>query len=134
MQFRRFKQNKLWRDTLVDRMQEQGSKIHWNRLNDSEHAAALKIKLLEEADEVCNAYHKQSLLEELADLLEVIHALCDVHQFSFEEVVQTQQKKFQERGGFYGRKFVTIAEHPAGSPGEKYCLADPKKYPEIIDE
>ena len=41
-------------------------------------------------------------------------------------------KKQQDKGGFQGRKYVTIAEHLPGSPGEKYCLADPDKYPEEL--
>lgn len=42
--------------------------------------------------------------------------------------------KHQERGGFEGRNFVTIAEHPTGSYCEKYCLNDPEKYPEITED
>jgi hypothetical protein len=43
-----------------------------------------------------------------------------------------QQKKFLKRGGFAERKYVTTAEHPEGSFGEKYCRANPEKYPEIL--
>lgn len=43
-----------------------------------------------------------------------------------------QKRKKESRGGFEGRKFVKIAEHPIGGLGEKYCLADPEKYPEIL--
>lgn len=33
MKFRKFKQAKLWRDKLVDRMEHMGSKIHWSALD-----------------------------------------------------------------------------------------------------
>lgn len=133
MKFRKFKQDKLWRDGAVERLVTMGSKIHWRRLSDIEFAEQLKKKFLEEAQEVYNAQTKEALLEELADIVEVISSLCDVHSVTLQDIIAVQQKKKQERGGFEGRKFVTVAEHPIGSFGEKYCLADPTRYPEIID-
>jgi len=133
MKFRKFKQNKLWRDKIVDLMEHNGSKVHWKRLNDDEFSAQLKIKFIEEAEEVYNANTRKALIEELGDILEVISSLCDAHKFTLQDIIDVQQRKHEERGGFNGRKFVTIAEHTIGSYGEKYCLADPKKYPEIIE-
>lgn len=131
MQFRKFKQNKLWRDKLIEAMENKGSKIHFNILNDAEYIEQLKIKFLEEAQEVAQAKTKEQLLEELADILEVIAAIAKIYNFSLEDVQRIQQKKFNERGGFYSKKFITIAEHQVGSFGEQYCLKDPEKYPEI---
>lgn len=133
MTFRTFKQNKLWRDKAVDLMEQTGSKIHWTRLDDGAFAKELKIKFMEEAEEVANAHSKEHLIEELADILEVITSLCDVHNFTMEDIVAAQQKKNEKRGSFQGRKFITVAEHLVGSFGEAYCLADPEKYPETID-
>jgi predicted house-cleaning noncanonical NTP pyrophosphatase (MazG superfamily) len=133
MKLRKFKQNKLWRDKTVDLLEQMGSKIHWTRLSADEFAEELKIKLLEEAQEVCHARTKEGVLEELADVLELMYAFCDLHEVSLQDVISLREKKYQERGGFQGRRFVTVAEHPAGGFGEKYCLADPDKYPEIID-
>lgn len=134
MKRRKFKQEKLWRDKAVDRLEQIGSKIHWTRLNEDQFVDQLKIKLMEEAEEVCKAKTKESLLEELADVLEVIDSFCQLHEVTLQDVIDLQRKKHQERGGFQGRKFVTVAEHPIGGFGEKYCLNDPEKYPEIIDE
>jgi predicted house-cleaning noncanonical NTP pyrophosphatase (MazG superfamily) len=130
---RKFKQNKLWRDKVVDLLEQMGSKIHWTRLETNQFGEQLKIKLLEEAQEVCKATTKESLLEELADVLEVITSFCELHEASLNDIIDLKGKKHQERGGFQGRKFVTVAEHPIGSFGEKYCLNDPEKYPEISD-
>ncbi len=132
MKFRKFQQNKLWRDKAVELMENMGSKIHWKQLNDQEFTEQLKIKLTEETQEVCNAQNKQELMEELADILEVVTAFCDVNNITLQDVITTQNKKRQERGGFSERKFITIAEHPKNSFGEKYCLNDPKKYPEVF--
>lgn len=134
MKRRKFKQEKLWRDHAVDWLEQMGSKIHWTRLETDQFVEQLKIKLLEEAEEVCKAKTKEALVEELADVLEVVTAFCQIHEMTLQNVIDVQNKKRQERGGFQGRKFVTVAEHPPGSFGEKYCLNDPDKYPEIFDE
>ena len=131
MRYRKFKQEKLWRDKAVDLLEKMGSKIHWEKLNEEQFAEQLRIKLLEEAEEVCSAKNKEGVLEELADLLEVISAFCELHDVTLQDIVELQTKKRNERGGFQGRKFVTVAEHPVGSFGEQYCLKDQEKYPEI---
>ena len=128
---RKFRQDKLWRDKAVDRFA--GSTIHWERLDDERFAAQLKSKLREEADEVCLAKTRESLKEELADILEVVTAFCELNGLTLEEIVEIQRKKHVERGGFQGRKYVTIAEHPTGSFGEQYCIRDPEKYPEVVE-
>lgn len=133
MKFRKFIQNKLWRDKAVGWLEEQGSIVHCKNLNDDDFAQELKTKFLEEAYEVCSAKTKEALIEELADVLEVIASLSDVHAFTLQDVITAQEKKRQQKGGFQGRKFVTFAEHQEDSIGERYCLADPEKYPEVID-
>lgn len=133
MKLRKFKSNKLWRDKILETCEQMGSKIHWRKLDDKEFEHALKLKLIEEADEVAQAITKESLQEELADVLEVVISLCLLHNFTLQDVIKVQLKKNQERGGFQDRKFVTVVEHPVGSEREQYCLADPEKYPEIKD-
>ncbi|MBM18362.1 MAG: nucleotide pyrophosphohydrolase [Epsilonproteobacteria bacterium] len=129
---RKFKQDKLWRDKLVDIIEQKcGSKIHWRRLDGTEFDKELRIKLLEEVQEVTCAKDKTELVNELANVYEVIDTLANVNNISKEEIFVMQREKRKERGGFVERKFVEVAEHPIGSFGEKYCLADPKKYPEI---
>ena len=134
MKFRKFRQNKLWRDKAVDMMeQNHDSHIHWHYLDDHEFDKQIRIKLLEEAEEVVVSKSKSELVGELADLFEVIDSLMSLHDITKDAIITAQNKKRQERGGFEGRKFVTVAEHPVDSFGEKYCLADPEKYPEIIE-
>ncbi len=127
-----FKQQKMWRDNIITMLEQQGSRIHWRHLDDAEYDQQLRIKLMEEADEVRCAQSQNALIEELADLYEVIDCLCQAHGFTREEIIALQTKKRDERGSFSRRIFVETAEHPAGSFGEKYCLMTPEKYPEII--
>ena len=131
---RKFKQNKLWRDKIIDMMErEHGSKMHWRRLDDNEFDAEIRVKLIEEVQEVVSAQDKDNLIEELADLYEVVDAIAGLHAITKEEIAEVQAKKREDRGSFSGRCFVEVAEHQEGGLGEKYCLADPEKYPEIID-
>jgi len=127
----KFKQNKLWRDKLPAVRAFEGSIIHIKQLSDAEYDLALRSKLVEEAHEVCSAHNADALQEELADLSEVIDALCTLHGITKEQLLAVQTKKHATCGGFYGRTYVTLAEHPTGSFGEQYCRAQPEKYPEI---
>lgn len=129
---RKFAQNKLWRDKAPCLMEDTGSKIYLKKLSDEEYNECLKDKLQEESTEVKNAATKKEMLEEIADVLEVIDAICKLHNIDKNELEKCKQKKYLERGGFYDRKFVTYAEHSPNSFGEKYCLAQPEKYPEVM--
>lgn len=132
---RTFNQQKLWRDKAIKMMEENhGSKINWRSLNDEEFNHQIRIKLLEEAEEVSVATSRDELIAELADLYEVINSLITVNNITEEEIISEQTKKRNERGGFENRAFVETAKHPIGSFGEKYCLANPIKYPEITHQ
>lgn len=128
----KFKQDKLWRDKAPSMMEAYGSIIHIKQLSDTEYDTQLRLKLDEETAEVIVAQAHKELLEELADVYEVIDALCALHDISKDELLAVQRKKYESRGGFYERTLVTIAEHPAGSFGEQYCRTQPEKYPEIV--
>ena len=130
---RKFKQNKLWRDYQIDLVKKScGSIIHYRVLDDQEFNLKIKEKLLEEAHEVCDAKNRSELLEELADLYQVIDSIAQLHGISKEEILAAQVKKLEHRGGFMKRIFVDSAEHPTGTKGEAYCDACPEKYPEIL--
>lgn len=131
MKMRKFLQNKLWRDKAPHMMNVRGSIIHIKKLTDAEFDRELRVKLLEEASEVIVAKSREELMGELADVSEVIDAICALHAISKEEIQTIQTQKCNERGGFMERQYVTIAEHPEGSYGVEYCLAQPEKYPEI---
>jgi len=130
---RKFIQNKLWRDKAPELMEQMGSIIHCKKLNNTEYDEELRKKLIEEIQEVVSAKNQKELTEELADIFEGIDALCALHGINKSEILKVQEEKKQKRGGFYERKYVTIAEHAEGSFGEKYCLAQPEKYPEVVE-
>lgn len=118
---------------MVAKREAEGSRFQFKELTDREFEQQLRLKLYEEADEVVRATTQHELIEELADVLEVIDALCKINGLTKEEIITAQAKKRGLRGSFDGRKFVETVEHPEGSPAENYCLTQPKKYPEIKD-
>src|SRR5665647_2011362 len=122
---KKFKQNKLWRDKLPAIKEELGSIIHVQKLDDVQYLRQLKLKLREEVEEVIDAQNNEELIQEMGDVLEVLKAWAAFADINFEDVITTQLQKKEKFGGFEGRTFVTIAEHPEGSAGEKYCLANP---------
>lgn len=77
----------------------QGEKPVIRVLDDQEYLASLEKKLDEEAAE----YHESKELEELADVLEVILALCDTRGHSLDELKTAYEKKHTECGGFSKR-------------------------------
>jgi len=119
---RKFRQNKLWRDKAIEKLERRGSRIHWRRLDHNDFKTALLSKLVEEAKEVASSATRHEMVTELADLLEVIEAISQLCEISEREIREIKEKKFAEKGGFDGRKFVDFAEHPGGSGAEYYCL------------
>lgn len=134
MKTSKFQLNKLVRDKIPVHHDKNGSTTHLKPLDDQEFDKVLRLKLKEEIEEVCASKTKAELIEELADLFEVVDTLTTLHAITREEINLAQEKKRNERGGFHGRSFVTITEHPVGSQGEKYCRANPEKYREIIEK
>jgi len=70
-----------------------GKKEYWQKL---------KEKLKEEVDE----FLEDSSEEELADILEVIYAICDFKKIDREKLEIKRFRKAKERGGFETRKIL----------------------------
>ena len=91
---------KLVRDRIVEFVfKERGDTLVTRIASEDEVFLLLKNKLVEEANEVLNATSNENLIEELADVLEVLKALI-VKQNIVEEVFKKREDKCLERGGF----------------------------------
>lgn len=102
--------NKLVRD-LIRQMIDQTGKQHTTRiLDDSEYIEALRTKLNEEQQEYLEADNDQDSLEELADVLELIHALAKTHGSTIEQVEEIRKQKAEKRGGFNDKVFLIEVE------------------------
>lgn len=92
--------NKLVRDKILEVIEAKGLSYHARILEPSELIKAIKAKMIEEATEFYEAQHKEDSVEELADILELIHMAIGVLGVSFEELEATRVHKKKARGGF----------------------------------
>lgn len=98
--------NKLARDKIPEILASKNVRFRLRVLKDSEYDLALKQKLREEIEELINTQDDEHLLEEMADVLEVIHAILAHKNKSFETLEKLRCKKVSSRGGFFKRIFL----------------------------
>ena len=91
---------KLVRDKIPVRIQTQGEKVLTINLPEGELLDVLKAKIVEEAMEVLSASSTDSLQEEMADVLEVLIALCRLGGSSLGKLERLAAKKRRKVGGF----------------------------------
>ena len=93
--------NKLVRDKIPEIIESQG-KIATTKIakNEEEYYKYLKNKLLEEVNEFIEATESKHIIEELADVLEVLDAIYDFNKIDKKIIQEVKTKKFNERGGF----------------------------------
>ncbi len=126
----RFGVHKLLRDRVPLFRQKDGITIHQKQLDEKSFIAELKKKLLEEAEEV-RISQKDTLLEELADVLEVMHVLLNTYNYSWDELEQARVAKKEKRGGFDTQLYVEYVDVPMHTQAYNYLSKNPKKYPII---
>jgi predicted house-cleaning noncanonical NTP pyrophosphatase (MazG superfamily) len=102
--------NKLVRDRIPEVITDDGKKFSTRILTNEEYIKELKKKTFEELQEYINADNNDDAIEELADLLEIIHALAEYHGETFEKVEEIRQKKAEKRGGFKEKIFLIEVE------------------------
>lgn len=102
--------NKLIRDKIPEMITMTGKKANTTTLSDDEYVKELKRKTKEELQEYLEADNDQDAIEELADLLELIHSLATVHGSTIEEVEKVREQKADQRGGFNEKIFLIDVE------------------------
>jgi predicted house-cleaning noncanonical NTP pyrophosphatase (MazG superfamily) len=100
------KYNKLVRDGIPKIIVASGQKPKTRKLKISEYKRELLIRLLEEAKEVKKAKNKEELIDELADIQEVMTAIYSAYKIECSDVTRTARKKRQKRGAFKNRIFL----------------------------
>ncbi|MBS0015617.1 MAG: nucleoside triphosphate pyrophosphohydrolase [Arthrospira sp. SH-MAG29] len=90
---------KLVRDRIPEIIEKSGGKPEIKVLSEAEYRIALRNKLREEAEEV-NQSDAANLVEELADILEVVEALMKSYNISEEQIQLKVDEKRAQRGGF----------------------------------
>lgn len=91
--------NKLVRDRIPEIIESSGKTCTTEILSPRDYLRMIDAKLDEELAE----YHKDKNIEELADLLEVIHAATVVRGYTLEDLERVRAEKAAKRGGFEKR-------------------------------
>ena len=98
--------NKLVRDNIPNIISENGEKPITRVLTDEEYIRELNLKIEEEVKE----YLLDFSVEELADIEEVIRAILDYKNVSYEEFENVRLNKVNKRGAFKERMFLERVE------------------------
>lgn len=93
------KNGKLVRDKIPQIIIEDGKTPLTRILDDEEYLKELDKKLNEEIAE----YQQDKSIEEMADVLEVLFAICEARGYSVDELMKVREEKREKRGGF-GKK------------------------------
>jgi predicted house-cleaning noncanonical NTP pyrophosphatase (MazG superfamily) len=92
--------NKLVRDRIPEIIKKSGKQPIYRTLNDAEMKGALKAKLVEETQELVNAETKEQMLEEIADVTEVLLGIMRVHKITLSEIRNMGASKAVVKGVF----------------------------------
>ena len=98
---------KLVRDKIPAIIQAAGKKPITEILSDAEYLKELDAKLDEEVAE----YQADKSIEEMADVLEVLFAICEARGYSLEELMKVREAKREERGGFREKIYLVGNGH-----------------------
>ena len=101
-QHRRKTYNKLVRVRIPEIIAADGRRSAIEIMTESEYRQAVLVKLVEEAEEAAAA-ERGDLVKELADLYEVIDAVIAAFALDGESILNMQQTRRNERGGFEKR-------------------------------
>lgn len=92
---------KLIRDKIPAIIKARGGHPNTRTLqSDSEYLQYLLKKLTEESQEAASATTDSNLVEEIADIREVIDAILQLKNVTREDLKQVQDEKRMQRGGF----------------------------------
>lgn len=128
-----FRLEKLVRDRIPELMAEPGNVLEVLTLDHKAHILALKEKLKEEAQEVFVAKSREQLIEEIADVTEVLDALTLKLSIKKSEIEAIKRTKSLKKGGFDRGLFVKTVELPKDSALALRFLGEPAKYPRQED-
>ena len=95
---------KLVRDKIPAIIKAQGRIPNIETIkNDEEYYKFLTDKLYEEIEELLLASSREEKIEEMADVFEVLDAICEFNKIDKSSVLSCKNRKFDERGSFKDR-------------------------------
>lgn len=101
---------KLVRDKIPSIIEKNNEKPIIRILSDEEYMLELKTKLQEETKECIQSKSVDELVEELADLEEVMRAILEHHKVSYEKFESVRKAKAEKRGAFKDKIYLESVE------------------------
>lgn len=98
--------NKLVRDKIPSIIERNNGNADYTILSDDEYIVELDKKLNEEIAE----YQESKSIDEIADILEVLYAICKARGFSEQELMDVKLKKAKKNGAFLNKIFLKTVE------------------------
>lgn len=92
--------NKLVRDKVPSLVTKDGGSYTLQLLSPLEHQTEITKKLMEEIQEYSEAKSKEHALEELVDIVELVHAALKLHDVAVEDFEAMRIHKKKRKGGF----------------------------------
>ena len=124
----RFELETLSRDNFVEQSQKNGCDVTYHTLEDDEEFLdALTQKIVEELEQVFDANTKEEVIEELADLDEILITFKSLVGIEQKDIDTARLKKLAELGGFKKRIYAEHIETPVNSKEYQY-------YSEKVDQ
>jgi len=101
---------KLIRDNIPYIMDEKSVEYETTVVLGEEYRLELKRKLVEESEEVSHVNTKGELIDELADVLEVVRAFQKEYEIDDQLLSQKVQDRLEKKGGFSKKIFLIWSE------------------------
>lgn len=111
--------NKLIRDLIPEKIARAGAACETRELSQEEFERELLKKIEEEATGVTAATTREELIEELADVQDVIDEVCKVKGISSAEMQEAQAKALAKKGGFAKKLFLVWSSDDGYQTNEK---------------
>ena len=106
---------KLVRDNQAEVLNRQGYPCQYRNLSKDELASAIVSKMPEEVEEIkvaLNGGSRDELIEEIADLQELVGCLVTITGLSPQDIKSTQDQKRNRRGSFLTGQFMEYIDLP----------------------
>lgn len=98
--------NKLVRDNIPEIIQKDGKNCEVSVLEYKDYIKEIKKKIIEEAIEVNEAKNNEEMIDELADLFELLDYLLIEEKIDLLKIKKRRIQKNIEKGGFENRLYL----------------------------
>lgn len=98
--------NKLVRDNIPKIIENDNEIPIIKTLSDDEYKLELYKKLKEECNEAIEAKTNKEIIEELADILEIIKSISELNGENLDNVIEVAKQKRLKKGGFEKKIFL----------------------------